>query len=57
MAGMDANTLVQVGDEPSVLADRRLISDGLSVTGQNYVGSLLRTTAMPGWIASAASCR
>ncbi|HVR65376.1 MAG TPA: 2Fe-2S iron-sulfur cluster-binding protein [Verrucomicrobiae bacterium] len=40
MAGMDANTLVQVGDEPSVLADRRLISDGLSVTGQNYVGSL-----------------
>src|SRR5262245_26896265 len=41
MAGMDANTLVQVGDEPSVLADRRLISDGLAVTGQNYVGSLL----------------
>ncbi len=38
---MDANALVQVGDEPSVLADRRLISDGLTVTGQNYVGSLL----------------
>jgi sarcosine oxidase subunit alpha len=41
MAGMDANALVQVGDEPSVLADRRLISDGIAVTGQNYVGSLL----------------
>jgi sarcosine oxidase, subunit alpha len=41
MAGMDANTLVQIGDEPNVLADRRLISDDLAVTGQNYVGSLL----------------
>ena len=40
MAGLDANTLVQIGDEPNVLADRRRISDGLEVTGQNYVGSL-----------------
>ena len=28
MAGLDANTLVQVGDEPNVLADRRAISEG-----------------------------
>lgn len=41
MAGMDGNTLVQIGDEPNVLADRRPISDGLAVAGQNYVGSLL----------------
>ena len=41
MAGLDANTLVQIGDEPNVLADRRAISEGLAVTGQNYVGSLL----------------
>ncbi len=40
MAGLDANTLVQVGDEPNVLADRRAISDGLVVEGQNYSGSL-----------------
>jgi sarcosine oxidase subunit alpha len=40
MAGMDANTLVQVGDEPNVLADKRLIAEGLAVTGQNYAGSL-----------------
>jgi sarcosine oxidase subunit alpha len=40
MAGLDANTLVQIGDEPNVLADRRAISDGLIVEGQNYSGSL-----------------
>ncbi len=40
MCGLDANTLVQVGDEPNVLADRRAISDGLVVEGQNYTGSL-----------------
>ncbi|HTO83927.1 MAG TPA: 2Fe-2S iron-sulfur cluster-binding protein, partial [Methylomirabilota bacterium] len=40
MAGLDANTLVQVGDEPNVLADRRAINDGLVVEGQNYSGSL-----------------
>jgi sarcosine oxidase subunit alpha len=40
MAGLDANTLVQIGDEPNVLADRRAISEGLVVEGQNYGGSL-----------------
>ncbi len=40
MAGQDANTLVQLPDEPNVLADRRVISDGLNVKGQNYAGSL-----------------
>lgn len=40
MAGQDANTLVQVGDEPNVLADRRRIEDGLAAAGQNYKGSL-----------------
>ncbi|MGH6962761.1 MAG: FAD-dependent oxidoreductase, partial [Dongiaceae bacterium] len=32
--------LVQVGDEPNVLADRRAISEGMIVEGQNYRGSL-----------------
>ena len=40
MAGLDANTLVQIGDEPNVLADRRAISEGMAVEGQNYSGSL-----------------
>lgn len=40
MAGQDANTLVQLPDEPNVLADTRLISDGLRVEGQNFDGSL-----------------
>ncbi len=40
MAGQDANTLVQLPGEPNVLADRVVISDGLTVTGQNYTGSL-----------------
>jgi sarcosine oxidase subunit alpha len=39
MAGQDSNTLVQVGDEPNCLADKRLIEPGLKVEGQNYVGS------------------
>ncbi|MBA4095570.1 MAG: aminomethyltransferase [Rhodospirillum sp.] len=39
MAGQDANTLVQVGDEPNCLADKRRIAPGLKVEGQNYVGS------------------
>jgi sarcosine oxidase, subunit alpha len=42
MAGQDANTLVQIGDEPNVLADRRAIAEGMAVTGQNYFGSLER---------------
>ena len=40
MAGQDANTLVQLPDEPNVLADRREIAQGLAVMGQNYAGSL-----------------
>ena len=40
MAGQDANTLVQIGSEPNVLADRRAIEPALAVTAQNYDGSL-----------------
>ena len=40
MSGDDANTLVQVGAEPNVLADRREIEDGMAVTGQNTLGDL-----------------
>ncbi len=42
MAGQDANTLVQLKEEPNVLADRREIGPGLEVWGQNYTGSLER---------------
>ena len=42
MAGQDANTLVQLPDEPNVLADMTRISPGLRVMGQNYTGSLER---------------
>ncbi|MEE8274741.1 MAG: 2Fe-2S iron-sulfur cluster-binding protein, partial [Alphaproteobacteria bacterium] len=42
MAGHDANTLVQLPDEPNVPADLHPISDGLAVLGQNYEGSLAR---------------
>lgn len=40
MAGQDANTLVQVGSEPNVLADTRALSQGLDVSAQNVAGSL-----------------
>lgn len=40
LAGQDANTLVQLADEPNVLADMQTISDGLTVSGQNYNGAL-----------------
>lgn len=40
LAGQDANTLVQLGGEPNVLADRQLLSGSETVFGQNYVGSL-----------------
>jgi len=40
MAGQDGNTLVQIGAEPNALADRRAITEGLAVKGQNYDGSL-----------------
>jgi sarcosine oxidase subunit alpha len=39
MAGQDSNSLVQVGDEPNCLADKRRIEPGLKVEAQNYVGS------------------
>ena len=39
MAGQDANTLVQIGEEPSCLADKRAIAPGLAVEAQNYFGS------------------
>ena len=42
MAGQDANTLVQLKEEPNVLADRREIEPGLEIWGQNYTGSLER---------------
>lgn len=42
LAGQDANTLVQLGGEPNVLADRESITDGVVVSGQNYSGSLAR---------------
>ena len=40
MTGQDSNTLVQVGDEPNVRADTRLIEEGMTVTAQNVFGSL-----------------
>ncbi|SEQ13285.1 sarcosine oxidase subunit alpha [Amphritea atlantica] len=40
MAGQDANTLVQLGGEPNVLADREMIREGISAEGQNYNGTL-----------------
>ncbi|WP_289895473.1 2Fe-2S iron-sulfur cluster-binding protein [Paracoccus sp. TOH] len=42
MCGQDANTLVQIGEEPNVRADLRLASDGIAVTPQNVKGSLRR---------------
>ncbi|MFR0672092.1 2Fe-2S iron-sulfur cluster-binding protein [Enterobacterales bacterium AW_CKDN230030176-1A_HGKHYDSX7] len=40
LAGQDANSLVQLPDEPNVLADLHAVSDGLVVEGQNFNGSL-----------------
>jgi len=40
MAGQDANTLVQNGGEPNVLADRLPVKEGAIIKGQNYSGSL-----------------
>ncbi|MDP9940217.1 FAD-dependent oxidoreductase [Ectopseudomonas alcaliphila] len=40
MAGQDANTLVQLPDEPNVLADTQALQAGLAVSGQNFNGSL-----------------
>lgn len=38
--GQDANSLVQVGDEPNVAADVRRIEPRMAVTAQNVIGSL-----------------
>ncbi|MFK3774495.1 2Fe-2S iron-sulfur cluster-binding protein [Pseudomonas sp. NPDC089406] len=40
LAGQDANTLVQLPDEPNVLADLHAVEDGQVVDGQNFNGSL-----------------
>ena len=40
MAGLEADTLVQLEGEPNVAADRRKITSNLQVSGQNYNGSL-----------------
>jgi len=40
MAGQDANTLVQLPEEPNVLADMEPARDGQVVEGQNFSGSL-----------------
>lgn len=40
MAGQDANSLVQLPDEPNVLADLQPLAAGLTVSAQNYNGSL-----------------
>lgn len=45
MAGQDANTLVQLPDEPNVLADMAPIAEGLEVLGQNYAGTLAHDRA------------
>jgi sarcosine oxidase subunit alpha len=41
-AGLEANTVVQVGAEPNVLADRRAIEPGMAVRAVNTFGSLDR---------------
>lgn len=45
MSGQDSHALVQVGDEPSVRADTRLIEEGMQVMAQNVFGSLERDFA------------
>lgn len=40
MAGQDANTLVQLPQEPNVLADMEPLAQGQTVTAQNVSGSL-----------------
>lgn len=42
MAGQDANTLVQIGDEANVRADLRQVAEGMAVTPLNVSGSLRR---------------
>ncbi|MFA5949700.1 MAG: 2Fe-2S iron-sulfur cluster-binding protein [Hyphomicrobium sp.] len=42
MAGHDANTIVQVADEPNVRADRHPVCDSMAVSSVNRLGSLDR---------------
>ncbi len=42
LSGHDGNVLVQIGNEPNVRADARLITPGLVVEAQNVFGSLER---------------
>lgn len=42
MAGQDANTLIQLPQEPNVLADCTDIQDISTASGQNFSGSLLK---------------
>ncbi|MEI4488434.1 2Fe-2S iron-sulfur cluster-binding protein [Frigidibacter sp. MR17.14] len=44
MAGQDANTLVQIGSEPNVRADRRALGAGIAVSAQNTSHSADRDT-------------
>lgn len=44
-AGQDANTLVQLGGEPNVLADRQPLAEALQAEGQNYFGTLKKDKA------------
>lgn len=45
LTGDDANTLVQLPDEPNVPAEHVLATDALEVRGQHYAGSLRRDRA------------
>ena len=45
MSGHDANSLVQIEDEPNVRADRHEISSGLKIGAQNFYGSLKKDRA------------
>ncbi|MEM8845427.1 MAG: 2Fe-2S iron-sulfur cluster-binding protein, partial [Pseudomonadota bacterium] len=45
MSGHDANSLVQVGEEPNARADKYEITSGLIVGGQNFYGSLKKDRA------------
>ncbi len=40
MAGLEADTLVQLEHEPNVAADRRKLGSNMSINAQNYSGSL-----------------
>ena len=40
MSGQDANSMVQVGDQPNVRGDSHALADGMAVTSINRLGSL-----------------